>query len=765
MNDASPPGYSTEGGSAGAGASAVLVNLAPSQAEGTSFQLGFLGHGPAFVAGEVQVKYAAGDADARPHCTRLEVSFKGVERAHGATDPIDLFEQRQILWGEGAQGTSAAAAAGSAAAFPPSVTPFKLELTPDLPVCIHAPAASGLDYTLTATLFFSDPAAVPIVRCAPVHLVRTSPPGALLAGSTIASSSASPPSATPRTVSTTSPLAFSFRLPRTAFRRSEPIELMTRIEVPDAKAVGEGLRLRTVSAELVRTIMVAKLVEPSRPAPGADEIEELPPAPRDPAVTEPQELRTVLAHSGKSARFSSSRPIVIRLVLHPPTDPSCESITQSTILHTVSFAVVVTIGLVNVATPASASTTPPPEAQLSQQVFIVPDTPSIRSDKQKEVVRDSVPDALAGAPSGPWLQTDAPVPTYVENSEHDSGEPAASGSGWSLESPLALVAGGPDEVPYATSYPTDGYEEEYDGYEELSLPATLSTRLPPPGIYDDVSPPSAGEPSSAMGLELATAMGGVIDESDDGETPPPDDFAAYRSRLGAVAEAVESPPPPLHHSGVEGSEAETPPPHIDFPPLHAGSAHLPSTPPPGPDMHATAASGPGETPPPGIDYPHAASSPPPPAHLPPPYFGAPSPAPSSSAPALPPPPPPPASPPPPLLPDPREFAYPARASPAPSSRTASADRGRRSSYGPALQDELGARAYASRQTSRSGEGRVRGGVQDGDPHSAGERREGQGDEDEDEEDEGRPPPYEQGEEGGRIELVRFGVNRRGELVL
>ncbi|KPV78379.1 uncharacterized protein RHOBADRAFT_50852 [Rhodotorula graminis WP1] len=657
MADSNPPQYSA---AATATVPQVLVNLAPSTDSDTaSFQLGFLGHGPAYVAGEVQVKYTGiGDVDARPAFRRLDVCLRGVERgANPHDEPIELFDQRQVLWGDGAAGTSSAGAATTSgeASFPPSVNSFKLELTSDLPVCVHAPPSSSLAYTLTATLYPADPDALPLVRCHPVHLVRTSPPGSLPAGTS-----------SPRTVSATSPLAFSVRLPRTSFRRSEPIELTTRIEVPDAKAVGEGLRLRTVSAELVRTI-TGIAVSPSR-APSADDDEGR-------LELEPQVHRTVLAHSGKSARFSPSRPIIIRLVLHPPTEPSCESITQSSILHTVSFAVVVTIGLVS-ARPSSSTraASPLPDAVLSQDVVILPDSPpASRSDKQKEVDREQYTAAPPPPVDAPWASQDAPVPTYVERSEHDLGEPPASGSStsaWSSSlhhdfgaSPSSSSSAGIlVDMPYAVVYPTDGDEDEYDGYEELSLPATLSTRLPPPAIDEDVSPPSVGEPSSVAGLALAAAMGGLIDErdedgADEGETPPPDDFAAYT--------ASSSPPPPLSPRAGEREEGAPPPsfearPSRELPPLlphpHSDPPTEPASPPPHIDFHPL---------PPPVPLPlpvgvpstppeHLAASttaeddlPPPvsPAGLtrrglPPPYFGG-SPPPPHSGPLTPPPPPPP----------------------------------------------------------------------------------------------------------------------------
>lgn len=348
----SPPGYSTAAppfdDSAPTG---VLLNLVP-LANSIQFQLGYLGHGPASLQGEVQVKYSSGPdtvTASRPAFAKLEVVFRGVERS-SACEGIELAEHKAILWGLGAAGSSSSVAEGD---FPPPATPFKLELTPDLPHCIHL-GSSSLDYSLTAILTPLDPSLPPITHSVPVHLTRTSPPGSLLAGSSIASSTDPPPSTAPQTIAVKDPFALSVRLSRTVFRRSEPIELLVRIEVPSAEVVQEqGLRLRTVSAELVRTITLGEVGadegqsssgdestgngkgRPSEvePADGmrklGDETEEIehvePPLPLNP--TPPPHV-TILTRSGKSARFSPTRPIVIRLLLHPPATSSCESVTQ-----------------------------------------------------------------------------------------------------------------------------------------------------------------------------------------------------------------------------------------------------------------------------------------------------------------------------------------------------------------------------------------------------------------------------------------------------
>ncbi|BGP12697.1 hypothetical protein JCM10213_008835 [Rhodosporidiobolus nylandii] len=728
MNDTSPPGYS-----AASTPSAVLVNLAP-PAESTTFQLGHLGYGPAFVAGDVQVKFAGAETDTRPAFSRLEVAFRGVERS--GQEKIELCEQTKVLWGVGAAGSSAEASSyEEGGAFPPGSSPFKLELTSDLPTCLHL-AGSSLEYTLTATLFYADSSLPPLVRCSPVHLARTSPPGSLLAGNNLAALSDCPPSTTPQNFSASSPIPFSIRLSRTVFRRSEPVELVTRIEVPDAKVVGEGLRLRTVSAELVRTIKVA----------GGDE-----------QVVH----RTVLAHSGKSARFSATRPIVIKLVLHPPAELSCESITQSTILHSVSFSVRVIVGLFNNSAPASSSTSLSApcalDASLSREIFIVPDLSSARSEKQREVDREAASPSTSPAADA-WIPHDGPVPTYVEDSQDDPGlsAPVASGSGGAV-----LNAAEQEQLRrnFSSSPAFEETEDEFDGYyEDLSFPSLHSSRPPPPPIDDDVSPPSATDSAGSLSLEVATAQGLAHpleeDERDEPlepyEPPPPNDFSPlgdpeveHNTSPPPLFQPHEHTPPPLHQTAQ--LEPATPPPPIDFTPLPSLASHQPSA--PRSALHP--APSPPSSPPPPVSpldapgdypsqaerhhqrelstqsgYPHAPPGPDQPLRtaseegLPPPYFGAP--------------------------------AY--HAVPDSQSRASSVDRWSECSSADGTTSDGG---YGQRTSAPASAGSSRPGSDGG---AEAEQEQG-------EEDEPRPPPYESQDAHERAELVRFGVNRQGELVL
>jgi len=681
MNDSSPPDYSNPSGGDGlvSQSSSVLINLTPPQ-ESTTFQLGYLGHGAAFITGDVQVKYAGSSLEERPAFDKLVISFRGIERVDGAED-IELCEQSEVLWGVGAAGTSSTSTDNSTD-FPPTNSPFKLSITPDLPVCLHL-TSSALEYSLTVELHFSDSSLPPLVRCAPVHLVRTSPPGSLLSASNFSSSSGH---STSSTVSAQDPLTFSVKLPRTVFKRGEPVELVARIEVPTAKAVGDGLRLRTVSAELVRSITVKPVSSTSNGASG--EI---------PSTASDSIHRTVLAHSGKSARFSPSRPIVIRLLLHPPADLACETITQvrfflyakhtfkasslilnssvqSTIIHSVTFAVVVTVGLFSLGTSTSSSSgstsTPTSfDAVLSQPITIVPSPPTSRTsrtDKQKEAERDLHADSSLGwsslIPPSTTEQAESPgggegpVPSYVEYSADDPGIPAAVASSSSHRTSFQTeeeaiqrlvqdfersqgVGGG------SGGGTEHGEEEEYDGYEELSIPIAN----PPPRIDEDVSPPSPSDPSHPeMYPGITPQLLQDATSEEEPMTPPPNDFATLD-----FSEHLTS-SNPLPPSAPSSSAPSSPP-----PPLSPLSTLYPR-PPASPDHPA---------PPPSLGH----------SHLPPPY-------------------PPPRSPPP-LPPRSQEEGMERRDSE--SSETTS------------LRD---------------------------------------------------PPPYEQGEEA-EFELVRFGVNRRGELVL
>ena len=356
------------------------------RSDGVSFQCGPLGAGPSVLQGEVQLKILSPATEPlAPAITKVEVIFRGVERNRAALRrmgdrerpsggmEIELVEHKTKLWDRyDSIGESS---------HPPSVMPFKIDLTPDLPHCIHLGDGAGLEYELEAKVHCSGGVSsgsdmtqsMIIDDCvsvkAPVHLVRYSkrgepllppPPIATPSSSTSESSSSAGPSLSRTRIPLSSPTPLSVTISKTLLRRGEPVGLKVRIPPPTEQLMREkGLQLRSVRAELRRHIRVRKMdsdddgddtatvvgtdhdvgspeADRSSEAPpyqyDDDAITELPPA-ADPAteiqatssaaVKEPlpdpvqddtlTERITVLAFSGKSCRFSQSRPVV----LHP----------------------------------------------------------------------------------------------------------------------------------------------------------------------------------------------------------------------------------------------------------------------------------------------------------------------------------------------------------------------------------------------------------------------------------------------------------------
>lgn len=270
--------------------------------------------------GEVQIKFD--DDESNKIYKSLEISFIGKERRIGE-ESITLFETKKILWQSSGQVEEGEEAVESPLN---SINKFKLNLTSDLPQCIHL-ISSTLDYNLIATLTYSDSNLTPIIKSTPVHLIRYSTPGS------ISLSNLSLPtgfSLSPKTLSINSPISVKVKFYRTVFRKSERIKFVATVGVPNSRIISEeGLRLRTISAELRRIIKLNKV--DSAPievaAKGGEKEGEL--VSENVPISESEEDQVrILTRSGKSCRFSPTRPIIIKLVLHPPPSVACESISQ-----------------------------------------------------------------------------------------------------------------------------------------------------------------------------------------------------------------------------------------------------------------------------------------------------------------------------------------------------------------------------------------------------------------------------------------------------
>jgi neural Wiskott-Aldrich syndrome protein len=221
---------------------------------------------------------------------------------------------------------------------------------------------SSISHRIVATLYPTHSIGRSIITSQPADILRYSP------------SDEPAVSVTPILTSTDSPTRIEVQVPRTTYHLGDVFPIYVTVPVPTTHAVvDEGLRLRSIRAELVRSVHVLGRVQdagaPSsvHSADGGPTQQDLPPpftpvassstAPVPPATIRlgsPSTSihRSTFTRSGAAARFHSSRPVRIRLLLHaaaapstPPHHPLDSSneqgdcpITQHTVLHNVSFA-------------------------------------------------------------------------------------------------------------------------------------------------------------------------------------------------------------------------------------------------------------------------------------------------------------------------------------------------------------------------------------------------------------------------------------------
>ncbi|PWZ00354.1 hypothetical protein BCV70DRAFT_216568 [Testicularia cyperi] len=367
-------------------ASDDFFDIAP-RSDSTSFQVGYLGLKgfQAWIKGDVLVKLDS-LTKARGTYVRCTVQLDARERASspseatsralvnntttassscsGTAGAIELFSHTLTLWDATQQPTSSSAASPHL----PSSMPFSFPLTSDLPHCVHL-RDSSLTYRIIATLWSADTSQLPnAVKSIPIHLVRYTRPGPLDVVELAEIDGTQLPnhdfSLRPHTWIEQLPTLAYVQISRSIFRRAEPIDIRVRIPPPDPTSIAEkGLKLRSVEADLVRLIHVKR--------PGTQSSSSKLPEGSDPTFASDVTVHeALLAHSGKLCRFHSQRPVLLRLSLHPPFDRAnmphphpdhdalvsgpvfgrgggggCESISQETLMHKVSFEVRIKIGI------------------------------------------------------------------------------------------------------------------------------------------------------------------------------------------------------------------------------------------------------------------------------------------------------------------------------------------------------------------------------------------------------------------------------------
>lgn len=483
----------------------------------------------------------------------------------------------------------------------PSVHPFSIPLPNDTPQCIHTPYSSIL-HTLTATLHPIDSSQANISHSVIVHTRRyTSHPY--------------PTSITPETKGITEPTKVEVQVPRTTFRTGEPIPLYLTVPPPRRELIlDEGIRLRNVRAELLRVVSLNDAAPPQPPTDKANVPEASSSATAqksiDESTTESLDLRfmvgspggvEVVAMSGASCRLHPTKAVQIRLVLHPrhecaPTESvssditsispelaneagaRCASISQTTLLHDVTFMICVHVTFMHMSSHTERICTmtipvmiippaaPLPEIEESMDMAYHkkhdrPPTRTVRQD-EADVPRYSAGEAgpsFANAPP-PFEEREAPPPFFPPEPEASSSRPPTF-----LESEAEIYVPAAEDLPVEPPLPPselvfDGEgtlfgfpsSAQFDGYHEQDRPVTPPPSMEMATLDPDVTSLATLDQSAALNaLELALEQ---HQDASNSVPPPP-------------------PPPPM-------DDPSDPPPSIDSDFRSPGSQHIPSSPSP-----------------------------------------------------------------------------------------------------------------------------------------------------------------------------------------
>ncbi|KAH9937575.1 uncharacterized protein B0H18DRAFT_1152375 [Fomitopsis serialis] len=457
--------------------------------------------------GELQLKCADGFRWER--CTTM--SLRSVEVAYETE--IELGDTEVVLCSSSSEDRRAS-------------FPFAIPLTTDTAQCIHS-LRSSLSHTLTANVYAAGGVRPRLrSRCwsTPAGIRRTRTSRSLRGEGAAAADDV---------------------------QGGEPIPVYLTVPVPERELVVErGLRLRNVRAELVRSVRVRTSTETTHPAGEPSSSTQPSDAKTVPAVPGEQK---VIALSGAACRLHPARPLNIRLILHPPVGSplamqtrdlpaedyyapdtvECAAITQTTLLHSVSFRLRVHVAFMNMASHTERVST------LEFPIVLLPPTAALPQ------VEESMDTAYHKKHDRPPARTnrieDNDVPRYEEGeagpSYHSAPPPFEEREAPPPFFSAPQASTRPDDGPPPMAQPnavTDGEgvlfgfppSEHFDGYADMDH-----------GLAGyDVTPLASMNPTAAieaMGLALG------LDRPDNplAEPPPP-------------------PPPPM-------DDPSDPPPSID----------------------------------------------------------------------------------------------------------------------------------------------------------------------------------------------------------
>ncbi|KAK7694542.1 hypothetical protein QCA50_001728 [Cerrena zonata] len=604
-------------------------------ADSIGFQAGFLGADfeRAAVEGEIHVKAAQ-----RIQWKKVTVALRTLEKAKGREIELNVCEH--VLF-------PSPTPSGSSDPSPsPSTFPFSIPLPSDTPQCLHTPH-STLTHTLTATLISAEADSQPYTKDVVIHTRRytshTHTLGVL-----------------PETKAIDDPTRIEVQVPRTSFKAGEPIPLYLTIPTPRRELIlDEGLRLRNVRAELIRMVKI-KEEEPPRgnSIPGtssrAESSSGAGESSQGTSSVQKQhsmsssyalDMRSVvgvpgggevIALSGAACRLHPQKPLQIRLVLHPPHDDTsltshtanlyledgshqeaiteCASITQTTLLHTVSFVVCVHVTFMHMSSHTERVST------ISIPINILPPSASLPEvDESLDVAYRKKHDQ---PPTHTVRHPDADVPRYEEGvagpSFHNQGapppfeereapppfcEPEASTSRLPtfLESEEQIFIPSEEEhstgpLPPPTEFVFEGEgilfgfspSDQFDGYNQETQERPIT---PPPTLEEATMDRNVTELANLTESEAFNAIELALDPTqhptndvallpppiDDGDPPPSidSDFTSPPNRHHTASPPLANEAPPAFAEPTDGTHHSPPPSAAEEENPTSADAHAP----------------------------------------------------------------------------------------------------------------------------------------------------------------------------------------------
>ncbi|KAG1755133.1 uncharacterized protein EDB91DRAFT_1277270 [Suillus paluster] len=626
---APPPNYSPGSQNPPAADDALISGLQifiiPA-ADTLTFQKGYLGaEGErAAIEGEIHVK------GAQPGQWKyVTVALRAVESASGQEIELGSSEINLVSF----TGTSDSMS---------SSTSFAIPLTSDAPQCIHTPH-SLLEYALTATFHPINTSEPVVSRRVVVHTRRYT-------------SHSHTVDTLPETHVLESPSHVEVQVPRTIFRAGEPIPVYITVPPPSRQLMlREGLRLRNVKTEIVRIVSIkgqddggyfesgtlyGSSIADLQPQDGPSLVGPTPSAEKPPITSPGSTYRTVTSRSGASCRFHSSRPVRLRFILHqasPSASPvdyqrslpegdysnidndlQCTSITQSTLLHSVSFLLNIHISFVDTTNRTERLTTvpipltiiPPPAPLPEVEEWIDAayqkkhDRPPLRTVRQEDS-EPSIPIyqegeagpsyTQSGAPP-PFEDRDIPPPPFFHSMPSTSNAPP---SFQESESEIFISSDTTDQealLPTELTIVGEGIlfgftaSEQFDGHSDTMHRSST----PPPSVeMAERDTDVTGFADIGQSVPVFEALNIVLDDShaprsggelpppppamDDPSDPPPSIDSDFRSPTVRVP--VQSHSPPLAHQSYSQAPATRDSLHPPSDILHHSSPHGHAPPP------------------------------------------------------------------------------------------------------------------------------------------------------------------------------------------